>query len=99
MKTWSITCGLLHIIFFQIEELDNSCNTSEHPTLEQQIRERHEEEEKTSPSQQQPQVQISDEALQENEEEYYYVESLDFEGINMMETYIYIDLPWPESPQ
>ncbi len=67
-------------------------------TLEQQIRERQEEEEKTSPPQEQPQVQINHEALQENVEDYYYVESLDFEGVNMMETYIYIDLPWPESP-
>ncbi len=67
-------------------------------TLEQQIRERQEEEEKTSPPQQQLQVQISHEALQEDEEEYYYEGRLDFEGINMMETYTYIDLPWPESP-
>jgi hypothetical protein len=70
-------------------------------TLEQQIRERQEEEEKTSPAQQQQQQQqdqITDEALQEDKEEEFNGRGLDFDDFNMMESFMYLDLPWPESP-
>ncbi|CAF0829711.1 unnamed protein product [Adineta steineri] len=79
---------------YEIKDDPANDNTNAYITLEDEIRERQEEEEKTSATP----TPIRQQQYEEDDGE-LYIRGLDFEDFNMMGNYIYIDSPWPDTPE